>query len=602
MKNLSEKIVYGVYYRKSSEAEDRQAQSIPDQIKETDAIAQKEGLQISKRFPGESQSAFTIGRPIFADLVKNIMAKKINAILVWHANRLARNPVDAGMIIHLMDEGNLRLIQTPNKTYSNTASDKFMLQLEFGMSKKDSDDKSEVVKRALIGRAERGMPNGLAPIGYINDKTKEQGNRDWFKDPIRHPLVKKLLQVMLTGRYSVRELHTYARDELELTTLQRKKEGGNPIALSYLYRLLKNPIYAGFFFQKSTGKEVRYKLKDIKSMISEDEYWKIQGMIGIRGAQRVTHQKSVYKYFTKCGTCGGNLSTDFKFQLICSSCKHKFSYPNRSACPDCGLAINKMESPTYLNYTFYYCINNKKHRTRCPGSSIEERKLEAQLLLDMDQKLVISKELSQWCIKNVSKLKDEALEDGINLRRNFEQKKKTNEDKLERLTILRISKDCSIEDNNRFDKLQKELREELSLLEIKMSNTNIDWLSEAKIDFDLMSEISLLIRTGNIEQKKDVLFAFGTNLKILDKKLNVTNKKSIEAFKKFLLRARIENKAFEPGKTLADKDKTEVFASVCPTLHGWRESNPRYWFWRPTYCHYTTPARLTLILNLQFIK
>lgn len=580
MKKENSGIKYFVYARKSTESEDRQIASIGDQINELKRIAKEQNLNIVDVLFESKSAKNPNGRVVFNQMLVRIHKGEANGIICWKLNRLARNPVDGGQISWMLQQGTVQHIQTYGRSYYPT-DNVLMMAVELGMANQFVRDLSVDTKRGLRLRAERGIPNGLAPIGFINDRTKEQGHRDWLEDTVRYPLVKKLLRTMLTKKYSVRELYIYAKDELKLTTLQRNKEGGKPIAISYLYKLLKNPIYAGFFFQKSTGMDVRYELKGNEPMISEEEYWQIQAMLGTRGTPRVTHRKAVYHYFTKCGTCGGNLSTDFKFQLICSGCKHKFSYPNRDTCPSCDLAIAKMKNPTYLNYIFYYCINDRKHRTHCSGNSIQEKNLEKQLLSDMDQKLVISKELSQWCIDNIGKLKDEALEDSINLQTNLEQEKKTTEDKLKRLTMLRISKDFSDEENTDFDKLQKEMREELSLLELKMSETNIDWLSEAKRDFNLMSEISSLIQNGSVEQKKELLFALGSNLTVLDKKVSVINKKSIEAFKSFLILARAENKAFEPANTPADKDKTEVFASVCPTLHGWKESNLRYWFWRP---------------------
>lgn len=568
MKNKNEKLKRGGYIRKSSEAEDRQAQSMPDQIRDLEIVASREKFVIDKMFPSESQSAFTIGRPIFANLVESIMSGEINVIFTWHANRLARNPVDAGMIIWLMDIGKLKMVQTIGRTYYNTASDKFSLHLDFGISKKDSDEKSEVVKRALEGRAKRGLPNGIAHIGYINDQTKEKGNRDWLKDEVRYPLVKKILTMMLSGNCSVRGLHIYARDELKLTTPIRKKEGGKPISLSYIYTLLKDPVHAGFFFQESSGEKVRYEFKTVENMITEDEYWKIQDLLGKKGVPRITNRKAVYNHFAKCGACNGQMSTDFKFQVICTCCKKKFAYLNRDTCPFCNLAIERMVNPKFLSYIFYYCINDKKHRTKCPNNGIEEKNLEGQLIIDMEQNLAISKELSQWCIDNVGKLDDEAIEDKINLQKNLEQEKKVTEAKLKRLTMLRISNDFSQEESTQHDNLQKELNKELSLLELKMSDTKIDWMSEARKDFDLLSEVISLIKNGTVEQKKDLLHALRSNLTVSSKKLTVTNKKSIEAFKKCLLYARSENKAFEPEITLANKDKTEVFASVCPTLLG----------------------------------
>ena len=547
MTKQTKKITYGVYYRKSSEAADKQAYSIQDQIRDTDAVIQKEKIGAVKKYEGESQSAFKIGRPIFDSLVNDILNGIINAILVWHPNRLARNPRDGGMLLWLMDEGMLKEIRTPGRVYHNTASDKFMLQLEFGMSKKDSDDKSEVVKRALVGRAERGLPHGLAPVGFINDTTKEKGNRDWLKDPVRYPMVETILRRMLTGKYTAPEIHVWAKEELKLTTIQRKKEGGQPIARSYIYTLLRNPMYAGFFFKENNGEKKRYAFTAFEPMITEEEYWKIQNMLGKKGVPRIRERRDIYHRFSTCGTCNGKISTDYKFQVICPACKKKFAYLNleKKECPSCKLPIDEMKEPTFLAYIFYYCINNKKHRTNCPGSSIEKRHLEEQIASNMNQ-LTISKELSAWCIENIGKVKDPELEDAVNKQKNLEQERISVEGKLKRLTMLRISRDCSTEENENFNKLEQELNSELSLLTLKLSDTNIDWFSEAKKDFDLMSDIPDILENGTDDQKMDLFLSFRSNLIISDKKLVITYKKSIEAFKSYFLVLRSENKAFEP--------------------------------------------------------
>jgi len=81
-----------------------------------------------------------------------------------------------------------------------------------------------------------------------------------------------------------------------------------------------------------------------------------------------------------------------------------------------------------------------------------------------------------------------------------------------------------------------------------------------------MAEIVNVLENGTTEQKKDTLYAFGSNLTVKDKIVSVHNKKSVELFSEFLKRAQIENKAFEPKTSLATKEKTEVFASVIPIL------------------------------------
>src|SRR5690606_15273571 len=137
--------IYGGYVRKSSESEDRQVQSIERQKDDLVSVINKESLLLCGDIIEETKSAFSIGRQGFDSLVRLTQRGKVNAWICWHANRLSRDAMDSGIIIHLIDNGKLNHIRTPSRIYYNTPVDKMMLQIEFAMSKKDSDDKSEFV-------------------------------------------------------------------------------------------------------------------------------------------------------------------------------------------------------------------------------------------------------------------------------------------------------------------------------------------------------------------------------------------------------------------------------------------------------------------------
>ena len=92
------KLKYVAYCRKSSEGEDKQIQSLPTQIREIGEHAKRNKLNIVETI-SESKSAFTIGRGGFNEMMKLIESGKANAILVIRANRISRNPIDAGNII-----------------------------------------------------------------------------------------------------------------------------------------------------------------------------------------------------------------------------------------------------------------------------------------------------------------------------------------------------------------------------------------------------------------------------------------------------------------------------------------------------------------------
>src|SRR3990167_7498136 len=95
-----------LYARKSTDTEDKQVLSIEAQLVELRAYAVTENLEITEEFI-EKQSAKMPGRPIFNELLERIETGEASGILAWHPDRLARNSVDGGKIVYLLDCGQL---------------------------------------------------------------------------------------------------------------------------------------------------------------------------------------------------------------------------------------------------------------------------------------------------------------------------------------------------------------------------------------------------------------------------------------------------------------------------------------------------------------
>jgi site-specific DNA recombinase len=181
---------YFIYCRKSSEAEDRQVLSIESQINELKRLAERLNLSIIDVFT-ESQSAKSPGRPIFNNVLKKINQGKADGILCWKLDRLARNPIDGGQIIWMLQKGIIKHIQTFDRGYY-PEDNVLLMSVEFGMANQYVLDLSKNVKRGLKTKAEKGWYPAPAPLGYLNDKTKERGKREITKDPERFELVKKM--------------------------------------------------------------------------------------------------------------------------------------------------------------------------------------------------------------------------------------------------------------------------------------------------------------------------------------------------------------------------------------------------------------------------
>src|SRR6185437_9896105 len=93
-----------IYARKSTDDADRQLRSIEDQLAETRELAAKHNLDVVDVLL-EKQSAKKPGRPIFNQMLERIEKGEASGIIAWHPDRLARNMLDGGRIIHMVDTG-----------------------------------------------------------------------------------------------------------------------------------------------------------------------------------------------------------------------------------------------------------------------------------------------------------------------------------------------------------------------------------------------------------------------------------------------------------------------------------------------------------------
>jgi len=298
---------YFLYARKSTDDEERQILSIEAQLDELREHAAKEGLSIAREFV-ESQTAKEPGRPIFNQMLAEVEHGKADGLLAWHPDRLARNSVDGGRVIYLLDCGKLVSLKFPTFWFDNTPQGKFMLNIAFGQSKYYVDNLSENVRRGLRQKIRRGEYPGKPPIGYLNDPR----TRTIVTDPHKAKQVRRMFEAYATGKYSLDDLH-------ELVSSWRMTSNrDNPIARSLLPRMLANVFYIGLFKFNGETYEGSHE-----SIITRSLFDDVQTVLNGRGRAPLIKSTLPYLGLIRCGECGGAITGERQKGHHYYRCTHK---------------------------------------------------------------------------------------------------------------------------------------------------------------------------------------------------------------------------------------------------------------------------------------
>ena len=556
---------YIIYCRKSSEAEDKQVQSIESQLNELKRLAERLNLSVIDVFT-ESKSAKSPGRPIFNNILKKITQGKADGVICWKLDRLARNPIDGGLIIWMLQKGIIKHIQSFDRGYY-PEDNVLLMNIEFGMANQYVLDLSKNVKRGLKTKAEKGWIPTTAPLGYINDKTNEKGCKEIHTDPERFELVKKMWKMMLSGNYTPAKIASIANNDWGF-----KNPNGRQLFRSTIYRLFANPFYYGYF-EYPVGSGIWYKGSH-KPMITQKEYEKVQILLGRNEKSRIKEHNFSFTGLIRCGECGAMVTAEEKNQIICSVCKYKFSTNNRLECPKCKTTIEKMRKPVILHYVYYHCT--KKIDPTCSQKSTEVKDFEDQIAQYLSN-VHISEEFKNWAIQYLQEENKKEISSVENI---FASQRKAHDScvkKLENLFQLKISPfntNGSLLSDEDYAKQKAELMKEKTRLEEILSDTNgrIDkWFKIGEKTFNLVRYATYWFNNGSPIEKAQILKSLGSNLILKDKKLVIQLKTPFIEIGNIVNRVLEAKDGFEPKKNGLNEAKLHEFFSknpiVLPGMH-----------------------------------
>ncbi|MDF7774291.1 recombinase family protein [Sphingomonas sp. AOB5] len=347
---------YFLYCRKSTEREERQVMSLQSQQDAAErAFLNQPAIEVVEVLQ-EAMSAKNPGRPVFADMLNRIERGEADGIISWAPDRLARNSIDGGRIIYLLDTGTIRDLKFATYTFENNSQGKFMLSIMFGQSKYYSDALSDNVKRGNQTKIERGWRPNRAPLGYLNDPA----TKTIVPDPVLFSLIRRIFDMLIYEGRNPHDVATIVHQQWGLLTPGGQRSGRKPISRSTIYKMLANPFYKGEF---EWNGQIYPGLH--QAIVTPSEFACVQQKLNERSTPRPVRLSFAYTGMIRCATCSGMVTAERK--------------------------TNRFGS----KYIYYHCSSRGPLRNGCSELSVEEKVLTQTFFVFLES-LRIREDVVAW--------------------------------------------------------------------------------------------------------------------------------------------------------------------------------------------------------------
>ena len=197
-----------IYYRKSTDRDDKQANSLEHQLWNCKRTAKNYELDVIEEIWESKSAKLEWTRDWFNKLLKLCKTWKIDYIVIDEPKRLSRNNLDSARIIDLFDKKLIKWIYSTWRFYSaEQINDIFLLQLDLSLSKMDNAHRSKEIREKMI----TCMDNTnrflwKAPFWYRNVTFKK-----WHKDIIIEENEAKVVREIYNLRLENKSYSTIAK-------------------------------------------------------------------------------------------------------------------------------------------------------------------------------------------------------------------------------------------------------------------------------------------------------------------------------------------------------------------------------------------------------
>ncbi|MCQ9882298.1 cassette chromosome recombinase CcrB [Staphylococcus aureus] len=355
----------GAYIRVSTERQ-VEGYSIEGQITQIEQYCQFNGYELVDIYADRGISGKSMNRPELQRMLNDAKNGKLDCVMVYKTNRLARNTSDLLTIVEELHRQNVEFFSLSERMEVKNSTGKLMLQILASFSEFERNTILENIYTGQRQRALEGYYQGNLPLGYNNipDNKKEL-----MINQHEANIVKYIFESYAKG-------HGYRKIANALNHKGYVTKKGNPFSISAVTYILSNPFYIGkiqFAKYKDWNDKRRKGLND-KPVIAEGKHAPI---IGKDLWDKVQARKKQVSQKPQVHGKGTNLLTGI---IRCPQCGAPMAASNTT---------NTLKDGTKKRIRYYSCSNFRNKGSKvCSANSVRAEVIEKYV---MDQILEIVK-------------------------------------------------------------------------------------------------------------------------------------------------------------------------------------------------------------------
>lgn len=370
----------GLYARVSTEIQTN-GYSIQSQLNQLKEYCQFQGYEVVDEYTDRGISGKTTQRPELQRMLKDANDGKLDCIMVYKTNRLARNTSDLLTIVEELYKINVEFFSLTEKIEIASSTGKLMLQILASFSEFERNTIVENVYNGQRQRAIEGYYQGNLPLGY--DKVPDS-KKELMINQHEANIVKYIFESYAKG-------HGYRKIANALNHKGYVTKKGKPFSISSITYIISNPFYIGKiqFAKYRHWSDKRRKGLNEEPIIADGKHAPI---IDKALWDKVQFKRQESRKKPQVHGKGTNLLTGI---VKCPS-------------PKCGAAMaasnttNTLKDGTKKRIRYYSCSNFRNKGSKvCSANSVRADVLE-KYVMDQILEIIKSKKVLKQLVEKVN--------------------------------------------------------------------------------------------------------------------------------------------------------------------------------------------------------